>query len=273
MTTFRFKCYRDLINTLGKLDAVVEFAEVSTREVLSQCGEGEDRRSHIKRLSQKHRVVVDDVDPASVPTRMAQLYILSAYQQAEEFLQAFRSEHPDSGNWSYTSIADGDLLKRVASNIATNFLTATEQLGKLQCSVFELYRLHRNRFMHTDVKTQRIDSLADKLQGDVHAAPEFCKLNAPNHYHDASFDDYILFTRVIKHIAEAMCVVGRPTDAAIAEMLAKRFLPSTLAKLNRSKNNTARRQQKLERILQKEYRLNVVESQPVIHELINGPLA
>jgi hypothetical protein len=104
MTTFRFRCYRNLIKTLGKLDAVVEFAEVSTREILSQCGDGESRRNHIKFLSRKHRVIVDDVAPEAVPTRMAQLYILSAYQQAEEFLQAFRNEHPRSPRWIYANI-------------------------------------------------------------------------------------------------------------------------------------------------------------------------
>ena len=52
---------------------------------------------------------------------MAQPYILSAYQQAEEFLQAFRNEHPRSPAWTYAHIEESDLFQRVAVNIANDW--------------------------------------------------------------------------------------------------------------------------------------------------------
>ncbi|MEO2035803.1 MAG: hypothetical protein ABGZ35_27315, partial [Planctomycetaceae bacterium] len=61
------------------MDAIVEFAEVATREVLSQSKSTAERRTIIRQLSKKHHIIVDDVDTDSISSRMSQLYLLSAY--------------------------------------------------------------------------------------------------------------------------------------------------------------------------------------------------
>lgn len=270
MTTFRYSCCRDLISTLGKMDAIVEFAEVATREVLSQAKSAAERRTLIGHLSKTHEIIVDDVDTDSISSRMSQLYLLSAYQQLEHFLQRSRDQHPDSQKWSYTGIDANDLLKRILSNLDANYESASKHVGRLDCLIIDHYRLIRNRFLHSDVNETRVDSSAQSLREQCQLVEDYQRLDAPSRFAEVNFDDYILFTRAIKRLGKAMCRLGRPTDDQIAEMMIASRKKNEKTNLKNVRQNMERLRNKLTTILKTEYSLDTLECQPIVDKIVSN---
>ncbi|WP_410894260.1 hypothetical protein [Neobacillus sp. 204] len=48
---------------------------------------------------------------------------------------------------------------------------------------------------------------------------ELYNLNGPNNFNEVNFDDFILFSRVIKKIAHSLCELGKPSTELIAEAI------------------------------------------------------
>lgn len=230
---------------------------------------------YIQELSAKHSIRVDDSEMPFLRSHISQLYIISVYAQAEEFLEGFRDEHPLSTDWRYEK--KDDLLKSILKNICQDYQAAKRLVGSLEVELFDHYRMVRNRFVHVDIDVSKIDSKVLHLQEEVKAHSSYGKLNAPNKYSDMSFDDFILFTRVVKQLAFKLCQASRPSDRQLADTVFKIIQsensPLSLQKLKQLKCNPDRVKNCLETLLRKLYGLDKLESSPIIRMIQSELLA
>lgn len=262
ITSFRLPCIPNLIKCLGKVDATVECTELAIREFINECKNDPDT---ICEYSKRHNIKVDYVNLDHLQVRTAQLYLISVYQQAEGFLENFRDEHPLAKKWRYDD--DDDLLRRILKNIGSTYQQTQNIVGILEVDLFDYYRHIRNCYMHPEIDKTTHDKKTEKLKELVKHNQNYARLNAPNIYDEISFDDFILFTRIIKHIAYALCKVNRPTDQEIADILIKKIRTDQtsmkLQTIKRLKNNPKRAHSVLTSYLGELYGLVKEEAEPI----------
>ena len=201
---------------------------------------------------------------------MAQFYILSVYQQAESFLESFRDEHPTSKQWRYSS--SEPLLLNILKNIGKELETNLIQVGKYRFEVFDYYRLVRNRFMHAEIDEKRLNKrFAEVRLFSQEIQREYRISSVPKRYEEISFDDFLLFSRVTKDIALALCEIGRPNNPELVEMVLEFSKQEKhglrLSSLMKLKNNPSRLNNALYNVVQRLYRLGKTEAQSVVEGL------
>lgn len=220
-TSFKFPCYKSLNLNMGKLDAGVNCNELAVRRFLTEARAAPDLVSYVQSMSGEYGVRVDHVDLQTLRLRVSHLYVLSVYQQAEEFLRRFRKEHPQAGSWAHNQ--ELSLLENLLRNIGPSYKEVCDVVGELEIRIFDYYREIRNRFMHAEANEGRADGRLEKVARELWEATQgrqnHARPSAPNGYQEVSFDDFILFTRTVKRIGRAMCRAGRPTDAGIVRMV------------------------------------------------------
>ncbi len=232
-------------------------------------------QQYIQELSAKHSIRVDDSEMPLLRSHISQLYIITVYAQAEEFLEGFRDEHPLSTNWRYEK--KDDLLKNILKNIDQDYQAAKKLVGSLEVELFDHYRMVRNRFVHVEIDVSKIDSKVGQFKEEVKANSNYGKLNAPNKYSDISFDDFILFTRVVKQLAFKLCQASRPSDRQLADAVFKIIQSEnfslSLQKLKQLKFNPDRVKNCLETLLRERYGLGKLESSPIVRMIQTDLLA
>jgi hypothetical protein len=265
-TSFRFTAYRDFKRSLGKINAITECTELSVRLFVEQAKQSSDSNSFVQQLSRQFGVRVDEVDLAALPMQMAQYHVVSVHQQFELFLREFKAEHPNS-DWQGE---DGDdLFRRILKNLGGGYADTARLIGRIEVDVADYYRHVRNRFVHA-LEDKDIPVDLSALQSRVRELPEYRRLIAPNAYDAISFDDFVLFTRVVKRIAEQLCIVARPTDDQIVEILtrtdeAKRQVAHLMG---RHKQNPDRLRNALATHLRSIFSVDSEEAEPIINLLL-----
>ncbi len=275
-TSFRFPCYQRLFPNFGKVDAIVGFLELSLRYLVKNMKDSNNGNHYLTTLAKRHKLKLDHVELSELLTRASQLYVLNVYQQIEEFLENFRNEHPDSINWQYQK---GDtLLTNIIKNIGLDYNDSIKFIGILEVDIFNYYRKIRNRFMHSEIDKFNFEKNATKLKAQVNKHKKYNRLIAPNSYNSLVFDDFVLFTQISKIIAKQLCVLGKPSDEQIVQLLLKldneKKTEVNLRNLKRFKNNTTRLKNSLNTLLRKEFSLAMHESENIINLLVRRePLA
>jgi hypothetical protein len=278
---FAFRCYFKLKDNLGRFDSVVECNELAVREFVEIANTSINQDEYIQRLSEKHGVKVDKMEAEIFHIRICQWYILSVYQQAEEFFDEFKKEHPRWKEWStIPEHRKNDNPKETELQYLLRFLNILnpsdiDLKGKgIRYEIFEYYRLIRDRFMHTDFKEKKLLNALEKINNhEISVFQEF-HVNAPNEYNQLNFDDFILFSRVIKDIAQELCRIARPSASEIAKMLLERDQEKdpnkkeiNLKSLKKFSNNKERQRRCLQRLLKSQYNLQEKEVDPIMEEL------
>ncbi len=220
-TSFKFPCYKSLNLNMGKLDAGVNCNELAVRRFFREAHAAPDLISYVQSMSGEYGVRVDHVDLETLRLRVSHLYVLSVYQQAEEFFHRFREEHPQASSWGYNQKLS--LFENLLRNMGPSYKEVRAVVGELEIRIFDYYREIRNRFMHAEANEERADKRLEKVARELREATQerqnYARPSAPNGYQEVSFDDFILFTRTVKRIGRAMCRAGRPTDAGIVRMV------------------------------------------------------
>lgn len=238
ITKFSYFSYRKLKKTLGEFDAVVECNEIAIKEFIEQAPK-EKIQEYIQELSQKQKVKVNEVDFLKFSSRIRQYYILSVFQQAEQFLKDFKVEWTNyfiETNWA-EPISGETKLQNVLRNIS---LTLPNEI----IDIYEYYRLVRNYMSHTDRdlnelenRLRRIQSNKNEFLTNLHFA------SLPNKLDEISFSDFLLLTNIIKHIAFLISTSAKPNNERIAEILidkAKENSSKAYQGLKKIKNNKDR---------------------------------
>jgi hypothetical protein len=273
-TTFRFAAYRDLKRTLGQINAVVETAELAMRAFAAQARIAPSAGVFVKEMSAAHGVRVDSMDLLASARHMHHFYIMSVHQQLEVFLKALKKEHPRT---TWLDHKENSLLKNVLSSFPEyQYSGMVDAVGRLEVDISDYYRNVRNALAHGDDKNSV--SVAFKLRSKVQGSDSvYVKLAAPNTFDQTGFDDFILFTRAVKHIGLAFCSVARPTNSEIAVMLLDVPSPEQpqidLARLEGKKRSPEALRSALGTLLRIRYGLDRHEAQPIVELLLSGPQA
>lgn len=256
MSTFKFKCYQSLLDSFGKVDAIVECIELAIRDFEKSAKLSDNYKEYILQKSNEHNVKVNDVQFRELRIRSAQLHILNVYQQFEDYLESFRDEHPDSKDWKYPKDSKGLFL-----DILCNLNGDKSIISKAELDIIDYYRLMRNIFMHPEISSTKYDSKANKIIPLIKEDETLSKLNAPNVYLELDFDDFILFTRAVKKVAHKLCIVGRPSNEQIADTIKKRV------NFKKYKDNSKRMKNALLTLCRCEYSMNEKEATEIVNIL------
>ncbi len=232
---YRPRCLRDLYNLLGFSDASVEWIEVAVRHLEHEYTFGGNPRMYM--LAEEYKVRVNPIDLKRVSVRWSSLQILSVYQFAEWFLDQFRREHPRN----IREKKDGeDLL----SYTLDAFNIRKVDFGQLEYDVLDYYRRVRNHLLHTAIEPQKKTDITqlENIQQLIKES-QYSKLLAPNRIESLCFDDFILFSRVLKHAACTICTLACPTTEEFFLLIQKEY--KLLQVLNAEKDSECRLKAKL----------------------------
>lgn len=210
---FRLNCLIEFNKRLGEFDAIVEFTELSVRHFISSAEEKGDFKKYLTDQASKHHIIVNDVNQLIYRSRISQSYIISVYQSTELFLNNFIREHNELKEHNISKDFNKvDLLTGITRQLTKNY-NSKSKIESFQFEVFDYYRLVRNKYSHPDLDHRDLDKkhndllkFADEIKG---LNP---KLNAPNKFDDMSFDDFLLFTSIVKNIAYDLVQLIKPTD-------------------------------------------------------------
>lgn len=220
-TKFSFKAFRNLKKGLGEFDAVVECNEMAIREFLKNLKASQDQKQFIQELSQKHDVKVDTVNIDLFSSRIRLFYILSVMQQAEQFIDDFRKEYKTySSTWIHKVDGETD-FDNLLQNIFTTKGQGIIEIGEEVYYGFEYYRFVRNRFAHSEEKDpKKLENLCTKITEYTHFYnSKFHSVNSPNNYDKIDFNDFLLFTNIIKHIGYTLCEKCKPDNSQLADKI------------------------------------------------------
>jgi hypothetical protein len=223
ITKFSFKSFRNLKKGLGEFDAVVECNELAIREFLKNLNKSPNQDTYIQELSENHNVRVDTVLVKLFAPRIRQFYIMSVMQKSEQFFDEFKTEYKSYGNTWINKIDGETEFDNLLKNVFGTKAKGITEIGEEVYNGFEYYRLVRNRFAHSEEKNDK------KLNGYYEKAEKyktFYNINfhcvaVPNGYKKINFDDFLLFTNIIKNIGYTLCEKCKPDNQKLAEIISK----------------------------------------------------
>lgn len=262
ISKFSYHSYRRLKRSLGEFDAVVECNEIAIREFIAKA-EHEDSNKYIQQLSSKHQIKVDEVDFIKFSARIRQYYLVSVFQQSEQFLKDFkkeRKEYFDEEEWIKQEEGETK-LKNIITN--TGAIFSPELLN-----IYEYYRLVRNYMAHTDRDNKELNRRFDKTKKISNEVLSSFNLSfKPNELENIDFNDFLILTNIVKHIAFIICQNSKPNNQRIAKIL---FDNSNIqvSKLKKFKNNDTRYENALKSFAFTIFgRFSTVDQQEVVQEL------
>lgn len=113
------------------------------------------------------------------------------------------------------------------------------------------YRLVRNYCAHTDRDVKKIDNSYKKVcKSDLSFLSQMHLEKKPNSLSAIDFDDFIILTNIVKHVAYTMCMGSKPSNDRIAKNLLKWSKDdgaSAFKGIKKLKNNELRYVQAMER--------------------------
>lgn len=258
MTSFRYKCFQNLLETFGAVDAIVECIELSVRELLRQAEKHDDFDAYISKKASINNINVNTVCAKSLKSRACQLHILNVHQQFELYLDNFKKENPQ-----ISALPDNNkesTLKRTLKAVGND----SGLISQLEIDIMEYYKNIRNVFMHPEINKNKHDSSAYTIKNKLKSDKNLKKYSAPNPYVSLEFDDFILFTKVAKDIAEKLCILGVPSIENIAAMVQ---LSIHFKKLRKFKNNQKRLENSLATLCRCEYSISRTDAEEIVPKL------
>lgn len=234
---FRLKCRNKFYKSLGQFDAICEFTEVAVRDFLSNVKSETEFNDLLTEKSILHKIKVNAVELNIFRSRIAQSYILSVYQSFELFLREFKDEHSKLYNDSWKLPESTHSLLEKTIQKTSSMGKAQSVIGEFRLEIYEYYRLVRNKFAHEYIKDEKINKAYKNVKNyQNEIAKYYPNLNAPNTFSNICFDDFILFSRVVKSIADGLCDITAPENE---EVFIKYYTTSN--KFNKFNENSKRK--------------------------------
>jgi hypothetical protein len=239
---FSFPSSRRLERYLGESDAILEIDELACRFFIHAAAQSGDAKAFVAECSEKFEVRVNLNEFDGWRAHLAQRHIVAVYESAELFFKEFRREHSELNRREWTGDEDGKCRMDLAlENLGGTKEQAEAIVGLDIIKRFEYYRLVRNWIIHDRTRSP------EKEMAELQRLPDYSDINsaalgrlrAPNPPNSLTFDDFILFSRITKLVAERFCVMGKPSeDAWVNTFDMKPFRP-LMNKPRRLKNAVA----------------------------------
>jgi hypothetical protein len=210
---FRLRSVAQLYSDLGMYDAIVEFTELAVRAFIIEGNQATNFNDFIAAKSIQHGITVNSIPQDMFRARISQSYILSVYQTAEGFFHQFKTELQElEGEPIKLNQSNDDFFTKLVSYVApTN--EKKSLIGTHRLALFNYYRIVRNKYSHDFIADKQTTKAFEKLKSHLPAiSADYSKLQAPNPFDKISFDDFILFSRLVKDIADRLNDLVKPID-------------------------------------------------------------
>lgn len=209
-----FDSYRTLAKNLGALDGHSASLYLASEYLIEGANEVKDPQQFGVDLAKRNNVSTRFLDYDGLPAHLARLLIVSSYQRSEKFFRDFAREQIAMGNQWKERGDKVSPLDHCLSNLPSGLLVNKGKIWKERYAIHEYYRVLRNSFLHAGAKDDRLKKEFEKVKDLRTFVSENFQLDAPNEFDNLTFDDHLLFTRVIKYIATDVCRLGPPRNHA-----------------------------------------------------------
>lgn len=234
---FRYVAEARVYKYLGEYDALVELEEVAIRRFVEAVDESPEPREFVISEARRFGINVTVVPGEVFRLNAARTNIVVAYQSVDQFLQEFKDEHELLHQRAWPPRHDREAaMEHLTRSVGDSVAEVERAIGKLRLEIFNYYRLARNLATHRHDPGSDNWQLSDQVTGPArrkldarlkHIHERFSEempdfrgnLAAPNSYDHFTFDDFVLATRNIKHIASALSKLGQPSDEQLLLVL------------------------------------------------------
>jgi hypothetical protein len=191
---------------------MVELTELAVRSFTSAAEKSGSIGPFVSAKSQEHGVRVNPSELMSLRRHLYRHYVVIVYQSAELFLHEFRREHVGLHGREWKGDADDtDPLTVTLKNITAS---EAQAVGEDLITRFQYYRVVRNWAVHAkESDIEKPKARYDEISQYANENKErFGPVAAPNPPDKLTFDDFILFSRLTKCIAQRLCLAAFPPE-------------------------------------------------------------
>lgn len=207
---FIFDSYRELTGRLGAVDGHAATLAIAARYFTDQSHLQADDQELGLELAAKYQVATRFIDLHNLPAHLHQLLIVGTTKYWEDFLIRFRREQLSLGRAWRERREGEDQLSYVLDCIDGGKTTNIKRVGEERCALVNYYRLVRNAAAHEFEKRARLAQEFDKVRQYSSLVVQEYRLQAPNTFSELTFEDHMLYTRVIKYLATDLCRLVPP---------------------------------------------------------------
>lgn len=155
---------------------------------------------------------------------IAKNYTVTVDHSAERFLVEFRKEHQELFDKKWKEKQEGESwLDNAIINIFESRHSAIQVLGEINLEIFDYYHDIRNYVVHPRSEESRKKKIDAKFNSLKKHQEEITKLHqsplAPSAVEELKFEDFKLFSKVVKHIALELCRHQNPSDEQIVKII------------------------------------------------------
>lgn len=210
--------YNKFKQDLGISDAINEYIEVLLRQFESTPHD----EGSFQLIASRYGIRVNDVDPQTAISKIREYYIISVFQVFEDFLGQMHNYLKDYGEYNGSKDSSDSMLKHIHKNLIG--MKRTSEISYLNYLICDYYRLIRNLCAHTD-NTNKVQSAHQYLlerKEEIEAA--YPQLQSPNDFQQINFDDFVLYSRAAKDLAEEyVSNIKYDTEKFISKFDVERF--------------------------------------------------
>lgn len=255
--TYSLACYRRLKRYLGESDAMTEVVELAIRHFLQLASADQGR--FVQEQSERYGVRVNPSELSYVQRHFSEHCIGTVYGAFERFFEDLRDEHCAATGTQWPDREKGE------DQLSWSLRSISIQTDPGLIGIANYYRLVRNWIAHG--RTSNSNSLEQLLEDLPPLKQEsealLSPLAGPNPPCKLEFDDFIVYSRVVKAIAFDLSRFRIPPPEAWPQK-------HDTSKLNKLKRNPSRRRQALISAIRSEYGLDLQSAENYAESVLDA---
>lgn len=205
-SSFNLPCNRLLWNMSGKYDAITSFLEIASGELHSQIPvKAEEQKTFWEDISSKYKIHLRHFPSTLYPILIVKSYMILPWASLDSFFSDFAREVRKlvDSNFQISPQNHEDKLDVAIRELSK--IGCKPQIERFKQDLYDYYRQIRNGFVHNLGNRQKLKNLFAKL--DINLIQQFYpSIPAPSAPDKLTYWDFVLFTALVKHIADMLTV-------------------------------------------------------------------